>query len=200
MPRSSRIWQAPLSEFRDAIEMRGMPGCGAAAAVSAGFGLALVLKGLRLSHARSPTPQQDALIERGDPLQDRLARYAEDDVTVFKEYLAAVERANTSRSDEHSDADVQLAIESTCRVPLMIAQGCLDGLELSVEALPETAESFRSDTLAGALLLHAGLRAVLAGLDDNLEGLENSGERDTFRLERQALEAEADNCLSRLQG
>ncbi|WP_197038287.1 cyclodeaminase/cyclohydrolase family protein [Billgrantia saliphila] len=201
MEHLKSIWQSPLVDFRDAIEARAMPGCGAAAAVSAGFGLALVLKGLRLSDARAPSAQRSGMIARGDALGDALARLADEDVAVFENYLSAVKRSHGApqRVEQRDDkTELERAIESTCRVPLEIARACRDGLALSVEALPQTAERLQSDTRAGARLLHAGLNAVLVGLADNLGDLADPELRDALDAERKALLAGADGWLARL--
>ncbi|KAA0010731.1 cyclodeaminase/cyclohydrolase family protein [Billgrantia pellis] len=199
MERSPSIWQLPLTDFRNAIEARAMPGCGAAAAVSAGLGLALVLKGLRLSDTRAPGVPRRELIARGDGLRDELARLADDDIAVFENYLSAKKHSHgTPQRAGREIGEMERAIESACRVPLAIARACRDGLVLSVEALPQTAERLQSDTLAGAKLLHAGLGAVLAGVDDNLEGLADPKERRALEGERETLQAEADSWLSRL--
>ncbi|MGQ4877860.1 cyclodeaminase/cyclohydrolase family protein [Billgrantia sp. LNSP4103-1] len=191
---SDSVWQWSLTDFRDAIETRGMPGCGAAAAVSAALGMALVLKGLRLSDDRS------ALISRGDALCEALARLADDDIAVFGQFLAAAKRApNAAERAGKQEDEMERAVESACRVPLEIARACRDALALSAEALPLTAERFHSDTRAGARLLHAALLAVLAGLEDNLQGLDGREDREALRQSGRALRAEAETWLTQLE-
>lgn len=195
----SGVWLQSLRDFRDAIESRATPGCGAAAAVSAGFGLALILKGLRRGKAGHARAERDAVVARGDAFEDRLVRLANDDVVAFDAYLAAVKLPHdNAESAARRDVAVQDAIERASTIPLSIARTCLDGLGLAVEALVWTPSRLQSDTRAGALLLHGGLCAVLAGVDANLPGLRDANEREAMACERHALQQAADARLAAL--
>lgn len=175
-----------------------MPGCGAAAAVCAGLGLALVLKGLRLSEARSSVPVRVALIERGDDLRDTLARLGDADVAAFERYLEIMKQPHAKPEQARRHDQLARAIEKTCRVPLEIACASRDGLALGVEALEQTSARLRSDTQAGLRLMHAGLNAVLIGFDDNLADIDDAALRNVLAQERHALQAEADALLGRV--
>ncbi|SDM29608.1 hypothetical protein SAMN05661010_03871 [Modicisalibacter muralis] len=78
MSSSTSVWNMTLAAFRDAIEPRSTPGCGAAAAASTGFGLALVLKGLRISESKRRNDEGAALIGRADALLKMLRDDADD--------------------------------------------------------------------------------------------------------------------------
>lgn len=200
MSQPDSIWQAPLRDFRNAIESRATPGCGAAAAVSAGFGLALILKGLRLGEAKHPRTERDALIVRGDALEDVLSRSADDDVAAFNAYLMAIKLPHqTTAESQRRDEAIQAAAVQACAIPLAIARACRDGLALSGEALAWTSSQLQSDTRAGALLLHAGLSAVLQGVDANLPSLHDAVARDAMARERRVLQDEADARLEALK-
>lgn len=196
---SDSVWQLPLLAFRDAIESRSTPGCGAAAAVSADFGLALALKGLRLGDARHPDDERGELIVGGDTLRDSLAQSADDDVAAFEAYLEATRLPHdTPEQSRQRDIARQEAIVQACRVPLRIARACREGLALCQQAEPWTPALLKSDTRAGARLLHAGLSAVLVGLDANLERVTDDALRHSLADARHTLQREADDWLDRL--
>ncbi len=193
MTTSNSVWQASLDSFCHAIEARAMPGCGAAAAVSAGIGLALVLKGLRLGVEGRAALACHALVARGDALRQRLARLADDDIAGFEAYLAAQRLPHaTPQQARQRDEARQQALLAACRVPLEIAHACCDGLALGSEALAHTAPALRSDTRAGLRLLGAAFDAVLVGFDDNLPGLADAARRAALAEERDRLRREAE--------
>ena len=183
-----------LGEFRDDIESRAMPGCGAVAANAAANGLSLVLKGLRLSRPNDDSGDLEAhadLIDRADRLVEELGGYADEDVSAFKAYLAARKQAG---EDEHSDA-LDAAVERINQVPLDTARACRRALELTLEAKEHTRTALQSDTRAGAQLLHAGLCMVLLNVDANIDTLDNAEQREALAKERVALQANADRLL-----
>lgn len=190
MSSKRSLWQMTLGAFRDDIESRSMPGCGAAAAASAAIGLALVLKGLRFS-GQQLAPHRDELIGRADLLADRLAGYADDDVSAFKDYLAALKKTGA----ENRDDALEQASERITRIPLETAHVCIEGLELTHEALALTKTSIQSDTRAGARLLHAGLCMVLLNVDANVHHLTDAEERERMVSERETLRSRADQLL-----
>ena len=195
------IWDMTLGGFRDAVESRSTPGCGAAAAVSAGIGLALVLKGLRITDGKQRDAERGELIARGEAQLAALGRYADEDVEAFNAYLSAVKRSQASDAERQArERAIQAAVERANQVPLATAHSCLEALKLSVEALTKTADNLRSDTLAGGLMLHAALSSVLINVDANLAGLRDAAEREALAAERHALQRNADRQLPRLQG
>lgn len=186
-----------LGGFREDIESRSMPGCGAVAANAAANGLSLVLKGLRLSKPRGDSGDSEAhadLIDRADRLVEELGGYADEDVAAFKAYLAARKQTD---DEEHSDA-LDAAVERINQVPLDTARACRRALELTLEANEHTRAALQSDTRAGAQLLHAGLCMVLLNVDANIDGLDDGNERAQLREERGELQRRADALLDRL--
>jgi len=186
-----------LGGFREDIESRSMPGCGAVAANAAANGLSLVLKGLRLSRPRGDSVDSEThadLIERAEGLVEELGRYADEDVAAFKAYLAARKQ---SKDDAHSDA-LNAALERINQVPLDTARACRCALELTLEAQGHTRAPLQSDTRAGAQLLHAGLCMVLLNVDANIDGLDDEDEQAQLREERGELQHRADALLERL--
>lgn len=183
----SRVWTRPLAEFRDAAAAnQPTPGCGAVAAVSADLGLALVLKGLRISDAHERTSRRRQLLEAAESMLGRPGAFADDDMQAFEAYLDSL----------HDDPEArQQASRQACAVPLATARSCLQALELAVAAWPQTALHVRSDVHAGALLIHAALSAVLLNVDADLAALGDRVAQQQTRQARRRLQDDADRHL-----
>ncbi|MES1946969.1 hypothetical protein C84B14_06458 [Salinisphaera sp. C84B14] len=190
------ISRLTLGAFRDDIQSRPMPGCGAVAANAAADGLSLVLKGLRLTGTNDDDGPGQRLIEQAQRLVAQLGDYADEDIAAFKAYLAAKKQAHGHESNTALDE----AVERINQVPLDTARCCLAALEYSEQAIDEIKPALQSDARAGAQLVHAGLSMVLINVDTNIDGLEDAAERRQLAGQRASLQAEADRLLERLAG
>ncbi len=190
-PERNSVWTQPLATFRDATAAaRPTPGCGAAAAVSAEIGVALVLKGLRISDAHGSEPERLERLRAAEALLGRTGAFADHDMQAFDDYLSA------ARDNEPEQK--QAAARQACAVPLALAHCCLEALELAVIAWPLCAERLRSDVQAGAFLIHAGLSAALINVDTDLAGLDDQTAREQAGAARARLQAEGDALLRQL--
>jgi formiminotetrahydrofolate cyclodeaminase len=193
MSDEASVWTQRLADFRAATAAnQPTPGCGAAAAVTADIGLALVLKGLRISEAHGSDPTRRGLLQAAEALLGRPGAFADDDVRAFGDYL------NAARDGEPEQK--QAASRQACAVPLALAHCCLEALELAVDAWPCTDPNVQSDAQAGAVLIHAGLSAALINVDADLASLEDAVSRDQVAQARTRLQAEGDDLLQRLLG
>ncbi|WP_028240140.1 cyclodeaminase/cyclohydrolase family protein [Stutzerimonas azotifigens] len=197
MSEPAHLWQLSLQAYLERTGTGGAaPGCGPAAALTLATGLALVTKGLHLARAHQETPERTALLERAAALQDRLAQLADDDAQAFAEYLQARrERA----SGDALTGELRHATRRTCAVPLATAHEGLEALGLALAAWPETTTELQSDTLAGALLIHAGIGAALIGVEADLKALDEATEREQAARARDHAREEADRCLAELR-
>lgn len=191
MSDSASVWTQRLAEFRAATAARQpTPGCGAAAAVTADIGVALVLKGLRISEAHGSDPVRHELLQAAEALLGRPGAFADDDMQAFDDYLSAA---------RHSEVeDKQAAARQACAVPLALAHCCLEALELAVDAWPRTDPIVQSDVQAGAVLIHAGLSAALINVDADMTSLEDPSAQDQAGRTRRRLQSEGDALLRRL--
>ncbi|WP_417781031.1 cyclodeaminase/cyclohydrolase family protein [Stutzerimonas xanthomarina] len=193
MSDSASVWTQRLAEFRAATAARQpTPGCGAAAAVTADIGVALVLKGLRISEAHGSDPVRHELLQAAEALLGRPGAFGDDDMQAFDDYLSA------ARHGEFEDK--QAAARQACAVPLALAHCCLEALELTVDAWPRTDPIVQSDVQAGAVLIHAGLSAALINVDADMTSLEDPSAQDQARRTRRRLQSEGDALLRRLVG
>ncbi|WP_417779357.1 cyclodeaminase/cyclohydrolase family protein [Stutzerimonas xanthomarina] len=191
MSDSASVWTQRLAEFRAATAARQpTPGCGAAAAVTADIGLALVLKGLRISEAHGSDPVRHELLQAAEALLGRPGAFGDDDMQAFDDYLSAARHGEVE--------DKQAAARQACAVPLALAHCCLEALELAVDAWPRTDPIVQSDVQAGAVLIHAGLSAALINVDADMASLDDAAAQDQVGRTRRRLQSEGDALLRRL--
>ncbi|GAB6390095.1 cyclodeaminase/cyclohydrolase family protein [Stutzerimonas marianensis] len=189
MPRKEGVWELPLADFRAATAAgKPTPGCGAAAAVTADIGLALVVKGLRISEAHGSDPARLRLLHAAEALLGRPGGFAGDDMQAFDDYLNAARDGDLD--DKHA------AARRACAVPLALAHCCLEALEVAAEAWPCAAANVQSDIQAGAVLIHAALSAALINVDADRASLDEAAREQAGRS-RQRLQMEGDTLLRR---
>jgi formiminotetrahydrofolate cyclodeaminase len=172
MPDS--VWKATLEEFRERLASTDPAPAGVtAAAVSATLALGLLIKVLEITRNRksfSGDPQKIAELLRAAANESaRLAQYADDDITAYKEYLAS----------RRSAAALRRAIE----VPLGAARAAASGLELCAQAVSLIPAPLAPDLDAATTLLAGAVRAMLFSIDANLQ-------HETDQQFREKVEAE----------
>lgn len=193
MSKGESVWSQPMAAFRAATAAdQPTPGCGAAAAVTADIGLALVVKGLRISEAHGSDPARRQRMQVAERLLGRPGVFADDDMQAFDDYLSAARDGQLE--------DKQAAARQACAVPLALAHCCLQALELAVDAWPLTDANVQSDVQAGAVLIHAGLSAALVNVDADMASLDDAAARQQAGRARQRLQLEGDGLLRRLLG
>lgn len=202
MNETFTLWQQTLAQFRDGTgSTLPTPGSGSAATVAAVLGIALVLKGLKISQQRQPVTRHAELIALGERLQEALSTCADADVQAFANYLEADRQANGAATEEgeRRQQALNLAAANAIQIPIATAQLCLEALDLAVIATPLTVEPLRSDALAGGRLLHGALGAVLTTVDADRNGLKSGDAREAARQMRDKLQQQADQRLAQLR-
>ncbi|WP_434456308.1 cyclodeaminase/cyclohydrolase family protein [Stutzerimonas urumqiensis] len=195
----SNPWHSRLRTYLDeTAAARPTPGCGPAAATTIALGLALVIKGLRIARPQDlPASDERALqapqrlVREAEGLLDRLQVLAEADMQAFAQYLRA-RRATDSPAIEDS-------ARQACAVPLATAHCGLEGLALALAAWPHTSTALRSDTLAGGVLLHAGIEAALINVEADMAVLDEPDEQALAGNARDHARRQADTALAQLR-
>lgn len=191
MREARSVLHQTLADFRAAVARnQPTPGCGAAAAVTADIGLALVVKGLRISEAHGSDPCRLELLHAAEALLGRPGAFADDDMQAFGDYLSAARNGEPERK--------QAAARQACAVPLALAHCALEALELAVNAWPCAAANVQSDIRAGAVLIHAGLSAALISVDTDMSSLDDAATQNQAGRTRRRLQLEGDGLLRRL--
>jgi formiminotetrahydrofolate cyclodeaminase len=191
MSKRESVWAQSLVDFRAATAAgKPTPGCGAAAAVTADIGLALVVKGLRISESHGSDAARLKLLQAAEALLGRPGGFADDDVQAFSDYLSAAQNGDLK--------DEQAAARQACAVPLALAHCCLEALKLAVSAWPCAAANVQSDIQAGAVLIHTGLSVALINVDADMASLDDAAAREQAAQARQRLQLEGNGRLRRL--
>ena len=196
MTEPTSVWSMSLTAFRDAVAEHSTPGCGAAAAVTANLGLALVVKGLTITRSPAGDEKHRALTDKANVLVQELSDVADRDARAFENYLDATE---LPRDSEAEDVHRRRALDDAARqinaIPLISARLCLSALRLAEESLLHTSQGLLGDTIAGGLLIHAGLSSALLNVDANLASLPDQAERKVDARQRLALQEDADRLI-----
>ncbi len=180
------IWPATLASFCDEVAgTNPAPAAVAVAAVTANFGIGLLIKVLEINGKRKSfagDPQKlKALIDAARRQSEQLRAIADEDIAAVRQYLGS-----------RHPADARNAIE----VPLRAARAAVAGLDLCVEASEAIQGVSRgllaADLGAAALLLSAAVRAILLSVDFNRRQLPpHEPYGAAVRIEWQNLESRA---------
>lgn len=147
---SGSIWNQPLESLYDGLAAaKSAPAAVTASAVSARFGLALLIKILEVTLRRktfSGDPAQfNAMIEAARAESAKLAQAADDDT-------------NSGPDRRRSE------------IPMIAAQAAEAGLAQCASARPFITGPIAADLEAAILLLEAARRAILVCLESNARG------------------------------
>jgi len=152
-----------------------------AAAVSASFGVALLLKVLAIIRKHGGAEILEGF-ERGAALElERLGKAAEDDIAAYRAYLQA------RKVPEEREAALRQAIET----PLGAARSAASVLELCAKTAASCPANIAPDLATSATLLSAAVRATLLSVDANTRLVKDQPFRDSVLAERRLLSSAA---------
>ncbi len=168
-----------------------VPGGGSVAMVTAAHGLALVMMAVKISRKKATIDLQhdyDQAVNRGEALMKKIIDSVDQDIQVFELLMAAYKlpRATDAEKEQRKSSIQKYTVQAT-EEPIRAARLCIDGLSLAQETKMLISANVYSDLKAGALLLNAGMQAVLLNVDINIQSLEDEGKAETYRLEKLAL-------------
>jgi len=186
---ATSLWKTTVESFRDRVASREPAPAGVSvSAVSASLGFALVEKVLRIASQRKDfggdRKRLVFLIDAAQAASARLARWADEDVAAFHQYLAS----KRARDAIAIDAALRMAIQ----IPLQIARESVTGLDLCAMVAGLIPAAVAADLGTAVVLLAGAARATLLSVDANL--VQISGDSQFYRdvlAERQELENQA---------
>jgi formiminotetrahydrofolate cyclodeaminase len=195
-PEQDSIWGWTLADFRDRTAGDApTPGGGSVAMVTASNGVGLVLMALRITARR---PDADAvalapLIEAGDRRLQEFVEFADADIAVFQQFMAAMKLPRETEEDKAvRRRAIREATVAATEVPLNAAQSTLEALDLTRQAAAVAHPNILSDVAAGGALLYAALTAVLYNVDVNLKGLRDNDNASDYARSRAHLQEAAE--------
>lgn len=193
------IWEQTLGHFGDSLARKPMPGCGAAASVTAALGVALILKGLHLSQQHETSEARRALLGEGERLKEQLGPLADKDIAAFEGLMAAFQMPHHDEQEKTARCcAIQQAAATAVDVPLQTARLCQKALSLCVQAGGCSEQQFASDTRAGGELLGAALRSVLLNVEANIDSLGSEAEKRRAQEAHDELKEQAALLVARI--
>ena len=191
MPSDNSVWDWRLDDFRDRTASDSpTPGGGSAAMVAAATGVGLVLMALRVTARRPETCDRLAdLILSGERRLVELSDYADADIAVFEQYMAALRLPKETEDEKAArrEAMAQAAVAAT-EVPLNSAQAVLEALDLARQAVAVAHQGIVSDVAAGSAILRGALTAVLYNVDINLKSIRDPAAAAEYAASREHLQ------------
>lgn len=210
------LWNQTAAELLDATaSAQPTPGGGSVAALSGAYGAGLLSMALNITHAKALKKAQRAAERAGEAadlpappqaleviggVRTRLRALADEDVAVFRQFVAAARRpGGTPEADAEREGALAEASEAARAVPLEIARQCAAALAAAEGLAGEVHPEVVSDVGAGAALLRGAAQAALLTFEINLRSL-SSDERARLSAQRDALERECAERAGRVLG
>jgi formiminotetrahydrofolate cyclodeaminase len=197
LPADISLWKTTLENFRDRVaNAEPAPAGVSVSAVSARLGLGLVEKVLRIvSQRKDFSGDLGPVRQLGDAARTesaRLARYADEDIAAFNEYMACRRLAkDTPQQREERECAIAAALRTTIEVPMNVARSAIACIDLCTGAAGFVHAFVAADLGAAAELLAGAVRATLLSVDFNLRQIPHDSQfyRDVI-AERNELQSQ----------
>ncbi|MFJ4826699.1 cyclodeaminase/cyclohydrolase family protein [Streptomyces bacillaris] len=162
------------------------PGGGAAAAMNAAVGAALISMVCNLTIGRPKyAPYESELtqaLSEAEELRSAAVRLAGDDAEAFGAVIAAYKLAKTTEAEKQArTAAIQHALVGAADVPLRTAELAAQVIALSRRVLPGANTNVLSDVAVAASSAQAALTAAAVNVEVNLAALADETHREVVR-------------------
>ena len=177
---SENLTDQTVVQFLDALASSApAPGGGSAAALSGALGAALVsmVCNLTLGKAKYADVQDEisALVEKTEALRHLLIDLLEADVKVYSGVSRAYKMPRkTSEEKATRTAAIQEALKEAAKVPMQVAEACVQVLDLCTPAAELGNVNAVSDAGVAALLAEAGLRSAALNVIININAIKEA--------------------------
>jgi formiminotetrahydrofolate cyclodeaminase len=186
---SVKLTDQTVVQFLDALASSApAPGGGSAAALSGSLGAALVsmVCNLTLGKKKYADVQDEisALVEQSETLRHRLVDLLEADVEVYTGVSRAYKMPRKTPEEKAArSAAIQEALKEAARVPMQVAEACVQVLDLCTPAAELGNVNAVSDAGVAALLAEAGLRSAALNVIININAIKDATFSDALRGE-----------------
>lgn len=189
--------ESPESFLNDLAAGTAAPGGGAAAAYTGAEAAALAAMVARVTIGKkkyAPVEMQmQAVIERADRLRGTLYACAERDSAAFNEVMDAFKLPkNTPEEQEIRKQAVEDATLKAIWVPMDVARGSVEAMELALEAAQKGNVTAISDAVTGAALARAALAGAGYNVRINANSISDKSSVEPYLNELVSLENRAD--------
>jgi glutamate formiminotransferase/formiminotetrahydrofolate cyclodeaminase len=180
------------------------PGGGSASAYGAGMAASLVAMVGRLTVGKSKYANVESemwtLIEKATTLQGAMKAAVAEDAAAFEDYMKARRLPrDTDRQKSDRIKAIQAASISAAEVPLQVARGALDIMELAVKAVEFGNVNAISDGGTAAAFARAAIQGAGLNVRINLLGLEKETVPARMLMELNNIEKQADKIVESVQ-
>lgn len=179
----------PVSQFLDALASSApAPGGGSVAALSGALGAALLsmVCNLTVGKKKYANVEQDikAILEKSESLRHKLADLLQADVQAYTAVSQAMKMPRATEEEKAARAEtLQKALKGATKVPLQIAEACVEVIALCQPAAEKGNKNAVSDAGVAILMAEAGLRSAALNILINLGWIED--QRFTAEKQRQ---------------
>ncbi len=180
------------------------PGGGAAGAIAAATGAALIAMVGRLTVGKGGFEDIEArmrsLVERADAARMSFLELADRDAHAFDGVMVAFKMPkDTDEQKVERSAAIQVGYEQAASVPLEIAQAAVDLMELAEDATAMGNPQAASDGLSGAAELYCATLCAIANVEINAASLKDEERRGSLLDEVATLRGRADQSIRESQ-
>jgi formiminotetrahydrofolate cyclodeaminase len=180
------------------------PGGGAAGAIAAATGAALIAMVARLTVGKPGFEELDArmrdLVEKADAARNAFLALADRDAHAFDGVMAAFKMPKeTDEQRMARSAAIQAGYEEAASVPLEIARAAVALMPLAEDATSMGNPKAASDGFSGAAELYCAALCAIANVEINAAALKDGGRRAALLDELASLRARADQSVRESQ-
>ncbi|HZE37504.1 MAG TPA: cyclodeaminase/cyclohydrolase family protein [Stackebrandtia sp.] len=164
------------------------PGGGAAAALNAATGAALVSMVCNLTIGKPKYKEHELtmtdVLSKSEELRREALRLAEEDAKAFTEVMGAYGMPkNTDEQKDTRRESIQRALVGAAEVPLRIAAVSADVIALAGRIMDGANANVLSDVAVAADSARAGLRSASINVEINLSSMKDANRRDSIAAE-----------------
>jgi formiminotetrahydrofolate cyclodeaminase len=180
------------------------PGGGAAGAIAAATGAALIAMVGRLTVGKpgfeDVEDRMTSLVERADAARTEFLDLADRDAHAFDGVMAAFKMPKETDADKTTrSAAIQAGYEQAAGVPLEIARAAVDLMMLAEDATAMGNPQAASDGLSGAAELYCATLCAIANVEINAASLKDEVRRGALLDEVATLRGRADQSIRESQ-
>lgn len=176
----------PIDEWLDALASDApAPGGGAAAALNAAVGAALVSMVCNLTIGKPKYAQHEetmrGALERATDLRHRALRLADEDAHAFDAVIAAYRLPKETDDDKRARTEaIQAALAGAAEVPIRTAEVAAEVIALADAIQPGANVNVLSDVAAAAASARAALEVAVLNVEVNLASMSDVGLRESL--------------------
>ena len=169
----------PVDNFIDELASDSpAPGGGSIAALSGAMGAGLVSMVTRLTMGKKGYEQVEPLMKEtlaaSEKIRAELTLLVDEDTQAFNQVMAAFKMPKQTQAEKSLRSDaIQTGFKHASRIPLTVADHCLDVLELALSIAGRANENAASDLGVASQMAYAGVEGAVMNVKINLPSIKD---------------------------